>query len=479
MKTRVLFFLLAIFSAVMISCKPAAQPDPEPGPVAVTGVSLNPPQLGMIIGDEATLVATVAPANADNKAVTWDSNAPHIVSVAGGVIRALAKGNATITVQTVDGGFTATCAVAVTQPVMSVSKMEVETLTSMGTVRANPALFYTGDELVAAGGLTADWGIVTTSAEYCKDGAWHSMTMKAGHDFPFMAKCSDGKWLIGGGCASGYGLGQSKNVDLYDPSTHSFSVFPQLSTARSYSSALVLDNGDVVVSGNWDNTDGIEAYTPENESFSHIKSVSTTRYYPYILATASNNAIVTGPDGTVDCYKGEAYVPDLFQEWKPVQLGNCFCFDDFRISEGADNYSYLIALKKSSGKMAIGLVKNGDFSLLPTDFDVPARYNSHNIFYAGPIIADRSAQTAYMFGSNALDSVSNVTCYIVKIEYAAALSGGKAKISLYYSDPFATFPYNGYNSGIVLMPDGRLLVAGGLLDAELSTTNAVYAFKPF
>lgn len=86
---------------------------PNLTPIAVTGVSLDKSQLPLVVGASATLTATVAPATANNKAVTWQSSAPTIASVNNGVVSALAVGNATITVTTTDGGKTATCAVTV------------------------------------------------------------------------------------------------------------------------------------------------------------------------------------------------------------------------------------------------------------------------------------------------------------------------------------------------------------------------------
>lgn len=76
--------------------------------VAVTGVTLNAASGELTKGGTVTLTATVAPANASNKTVTWTSSAPTVASVANGVVKALAVGTAVITAKTEDGGFTAT-----------------------------------------------------------------------------------------------------------------------------------------------------------------------------------------------------------------------------------------------------------------------------------------------------------------------------------------------------------------------------------
>ena len=64
-------------------------------------------------GLPVTLVATVAPADATNKEVTWSSSDETVATVANGVVTTLKPGTATITVKTVDGGFTATCVITV------------------------------------------------------------------------------------------------------------------------------------------------------------------------------------------------------------------------------------------------------------------------------------------------------------------------------------------------------------------------------
>ena len=49
--------------------------------VAVTGVTLGETEATLTVGDTKTLVATVAPADATNKAVTWTSSDDSIATV--------------------------------------------------------------------------------------------------------------------------------------------------------------------------------------------------------------------------------------------------------------------------------------------------------------------------------------------------------------------------------------------------------------
>ncbi len=84
--------------------------------VAVTGVTLNPTTMKLMMGGTSTgqLTATVSPSNATNKTVTWSSSNTSVATVDGnGKVTANGRGNATITVKTNDKGKTAKCNVTV------------------------------------------------------------------------------------------------------------------------------------------------------------------------------------------------------------------------------------------------------------------------------------------------------------------------------------------------------------------------------
>jgi len=86
--------------------------------VPVTAITVTPTTMALTEGGATgTLVETVAPANATNQSVTWSSSVPAVATVANGVVTPLTAATTTITVTTVDGGFTATCVVTVNQAV--------------------------------------------------------------------------------------------------------------------------------------------------------------------------------------------------------------------------------------------------------------------------------------------------------------------------------------------------------------------------
>ena len=64
-------------------------------------------------GETAALTATVAPENATNKGVSWQSSNPAVATVKDGTVTAVKAGTAEITVTTAEGGKTAKCTVTV------------------------------------------------------------------------------------------------------------------------------------------------------------------------------------------------------------------------------------------------------------------------------------------------------------------------------------------------------------------------------
>ena len=96
--------------------------------IAVTGVTLDKATAQIPLGGDVTLAATVAPADATDKSVTWTSSDEAVAKVSGGKVTAVAVGKATITAKTNDGGKIATCEVSVIKPVESVAISDAETM---------------------------------------------------------------------------------------------------------------------------------------------------------------------------------------------------------------------------------------------------------------------------------------------------------------------------------------------------------------
>ncbi len=111
--------------------------------VSVTGVSVSPETLTIGSGQAGTIRATVSPANASDRAVTWQSSNTDVVIITNsGVVTGVADGTAIITATTEDGSFTATSTVTVGAggPVI-ITPVSVDG----GTLTGGPFTFTVGD----------------------------------------------------------------------------------------------------------------------------------------------------------------------------------------------------------------------------------------------------------------------------------------------------------------------------------------------
>lgn len=128
---RIFFTKSIIVSAIMslaffVACSDDVD-DGGPKVVSVTGVTVDQERLNFATGsDTDTLVATVLPADATNKKITWKSSDEAIATVnQSGVVSPLVVGTTTIIVTTEDGNKTDTCIVIITAGVVDVTEVTV------------------------------------------------------------------------------------------------------------------------------------------------------------------------------------------------------------------------------------------------------------------------------------------------------------------------------------------------------------------
>ena len=135
-KTKVFkWAAVLMLAAMVIGCK--TNVSSETSTVAVTGVALNKSAVTLEEGQNEKLTATIAPANATNKNITWSSDKPDIASVdASGKVTAHKAGEAVIMVKSEDGGKTASCTVKVTAKPPTTYKITFSVDGTGGTFKA-------------------------------------------------------------------------------------------------------------------------------------------------------------------------------------------------------------------------------------------------------------------------------------------------------------------------------------------------------
>ena len=161
---------------ISTECKVTVGNNGGSNPVAVTGVKLSQNKLTLKKDESFTLVATLEPSEASNKALTWTTSDDAIVSVSDkGVVLAKAVGAAVVIVTTKDGGFTATCSVSVELPtavvdavfasvVISPNPFGAQLRIANGDLRGQYVLYNVQGVVVASGVLEASETHINTAS---------------------------------------------------------------------------------------------------------------------------------------------------------------------------------------------------------------------------------------------------------------------------------------------------------------------------
>lgn len=363
-----------------------------------------------------------------------------------------------------------------------VVKIQVERLPDLNIPRASHQLFCAGGEYVVAGGHT-DGFVPTPTAEYFKDGQWHTMQMVYNHDFACSVTLKSGKVLLAGGSKEPLGIGQTFMAELYDPVAHSFRGFGCLDQKRAGASATEMPDGNVIIAGNWYHDDSIELFDGDT-SFSHVKGSSIPRSAPFIFLTAHDDAIIFGAFSTkgdslhssiADRLKAPPISIPLFQRWHPFGCSMHRNEQSFIGDMAQNRYDYLVPLRDSTGQVAIAKVHNGDVSLLPTACPVPTTTQWGAIEYFSTIVADQKRGRAYLVGGNAdfrSKRQNGARLFVLRIDYANASEQHPAPLTLYHTDPLPILP----DYTPLLTPDGQLLLAGGLTTANSNFSPSAHAY---
>ena len=335
-------------------------------------------------------------------------------------------------------------------------KIVPERLANLNIPRSGHSAFVVNGEVTVVGGHTSGF-VLTPTAEYLKDGKWQLLNTVYVHDGGFSVILQSGKVLVAGGFKDNLGIGQSFEVEMYDPTTHSFEGFGCLDQKRASATAIELDSGKVLITGNWYANDGVEIFNGQ-EVFSHLKTIQQSRYLPHLFKTSNGNVlIVAGYDSKgqpierpiIERMKGEAFSAPLLETWRPLQYDLPLHSDDCFIGDTSRGmYTYLMPMQDMSGQMAIAEVCDTVFSILPTECPIPMAGKWGKITYYTPVFADRQHQRGYVMGSDSFGRQ-----YALCIDYTKK----PAKLTLYHTDPLT----DGLTLTIpVMTEDGNLLLTG-------------------
>ena len=103
--------------------------------IEASAVSLNKTAMKLTSGNSETLAATITPANATDKSVTWTTSNSKVATVSSGKVTAISAGTAKITAKT-NNGKTASCTVTVVNPTVDVTGISLNK-TSASVTKGN------------------------------------------------------------------------------------------------------------------------------------------------------------------------------------------------------------------------------------------------------------------------------------------------------------------------------------------------------
>lgn len=353
-------------------------------------------------------------------------------------------------------------------------RISVERLTDLNIPRSGHRTLLVGNTVYVFGGHTSGF-VPTNTAEYYEDGTWHVLQMTYPHDQGLCQLLPTGKVLLAAGHEKPLGIGHTFTVELFDPAKRTFEGYGCMEKKRFFPSSALLADGRVLISGNAYEEDCMEVFDGTRQN-RFVKQVTRASSIPLIFPIDVNDALVIGSIDSlmalrsdtvvVDRLKGDAPHIPLFDEWYPLSILLPHPAEDSRISADGDvHYTYLLPVfNKKSHQAAIARLEGCDVQLLPTDSVVPMQHEGSDIEWFTSFIVNRRKHCGYMMGRDA-----RFHLYLLAVDYARH----PAHLTFYTTDVQDSLPWG----TPVLLPDGDLLLAGGLTDNNFTPFSTVLRFR--
>lgn len=245
--------------------------------IDVTGVTVSPTTASININGKQQLTATVSPADATNKAVTWSSSNSNVATVSNtGLVKGVSAGTATITATTVDGNFMASATVTVSSSVEPSYSFSL--VTSVNDLMAGDEVLLVNRENSKAMSTTQNTGnrgvaavTIANDAIELEEGqtAVQVFTLKAGK--------AANQWAFYTGSGYIYAASSSQN---------------QLKTASALTNdgsfSISIASGDATIVANGSNTRNTIRYNSTNDIFSCYGSTSSVSGTVSIFARSTS-----------------------------------------------------------------------------------------------------------------------------------------------------------------------------------------------
>lgn len=321
------FCLVATVVIALVSCQPeVVRP--------VSGVSLSDTEIELKIGKEHQLKAIIRPHNATDPSLIWYSDNEGVATVSdNGLVAAFKEGSARIYVETVDGGFTASCLVNVVPSYIAVQSVsldkdsllivigQTDTLTatvlpdratdkSVSWSSSNPGVVTVNNGIITTVGLGDAVITVTTTDLNLTAQCFVSVVEPFVAVVPMQAErlpdmisgradhvmyVSNGQLVVAGGHVNGFEITTSAEY-LDNGEWHSIGM----NYTHDMGFSVVLADGRLMLGGGCSygsgvgQSSGVEIYNPASHSFEVMPSMTTSRTLCHAVQMADGNVLVSG-----------------------------------------------------------------------------------------------------------------------------------------------------------------------------------------
>ncbi len=152
-------------------------------------------------------------------------------------------------------------------------------------------------------GLTATRSFPVTGLPTCAPGAWASTgSMSTARGYSTATLLSDGKVLVTGGYNYPYySYNYLATAEVYDPAAGTWSATGSMSTARYQHTATLLANGKVLVAGGYSSSSNLataQLYDPATGTWSATGSMASARYRHTATLLPNGKVLVVGGYGS-------------------------------------------------------------------------------------------------------------------------------------------------------------------------------------
>lgn len=366
------------------------------------------------------------------------------------------------------------------------AQLVVEELPNLNYARvAHQQIAVGQDKFVVVGGHVNGFNLTTSSEIYNSvTKTWQLVSSKSSHDAGFIAKLNNGKYLIGGGCSSGLGVGQQSATEIFDPTDNSFTAAANMKVARTSACAATLKDGRVIVVGNWyASASNAEIYDPATNTFTLTGTCLVQRTVPIIIPTNDGGAIIGGTStnygATTSSFIFEKYNPttnsfteltrtlfDGVTSWSVGANTNGFMSNQLLMPNG--KYAVLVYTNNNTKARLLSIDPETDkleeiITKSPiTLSDETTSYGSNNF-----LLIDKNRNLLHIVQQGG--TTSNIILRIVTVNLKTGEVNSAKKDG---------FDFSVVSSSLSLLPDGRILFTGGNKFDNFNMSNRAFIVTP-